>query len=195
LRCLRRGAAQAAPAASEQSVPNCSPTCAHESPAARASATKRSISTSPSCSSCALISIAVDDARRSSAPDTPIGMLPAPGGLNVDGLSIDAGDVDALLRVDPEEWLQEIGPMRDFYPSLRDSLLAELRRRSPGSSSGYSLRDSQTRSTSSPGSRASFSSRVMSVRPWVSAVAAMRRSAVPRRTSRPAVRAAVARRP
>ena len=60
------------------------------------------------------------------AVDTPIGLLPAPGGLNVDGVSIDAGDLDELLRVDAVEWLQEIGPIRDFYSSLGDSLPTEL---------------------------------------------------------------------
>jgi hypothetical protein len=53
----------------------------------------------------------------------------------------------------------------------------------------------QTSSVSRPGSRPSFSSRVRRVRPWVSAVAAISRSAVPRRTSRLALRAAIARRP
>jgi phosphoenolpyruvate carboxykinase (GTP) len=62
------------------------------------------------------------------AVDTPIGLLPAQGGLIADGLSIDAGDLDELLRVDPVEWLQEIGPIRDFYADLGDSLPTELQR-------------------------------------------------------------------
>jgi phosphoenolpyruvate carboxykinase (GTP) len=62
------------------------------------------------------------------AVDTPVGLLPAPGGLNVDGLSIGAGDLDELLRVNPVEWLEEIGPIRDFYAALGDTLPAELER-------------------------------------------------------------------
>jgi phosphoenolpyruvate carboxykinase (GTP) len=62
------------------------------------------------------------------AVDTPIGLLPAPGGLNVDGLSIGPGDLDELLRVNPVEWLEEIGPIRDFYAALGDSLPTELER-------------------------------------------------------------------
>ena len=58
---------------------------------------------------------------------TPIGMVPAPDGLNVDGLSIAAADLAALLRVDLDGWLGEIGPLRDFYASLGESLPAELR--------------------------------------------------------------------
>jgi Phosphoenolpyruvate carboxykinase C-terminal P-loop domain len=63
-----------------------------------------------------------------SALDTPIGLLPTPGALNVDGLSIDTADLEELLRVDPHEWLQEIGPIRDFYAALGDSLPPELLR-------------------------------------------------------------------
>jgi phosphoenolpyruvate carboxykinase (GTP) len=51
---------------------------------------------------------------------------PSAGGLNVEGLPIGAGDLDELLRVDPDDWLQEIGPIRDFYAALGDSLPVEL---------------------------------------------------------------------
>jgi phosphoenolpyruvate carboxykinase (GTP) len=56
-----------------------------------------------------------------SAVETPIGLLPR--GLNVDGLTV---DLDELLRVDPDEWLAEIGPIREFYASLGDTLPPEL---------------------------------------------------------------------
>jgi phosphoenolpyruvate carboxykinase (GTP) len=51
-----------------------------------------------------------------------------PGGLNVDGLSIESAHLEALLRVDPREWLPEIGPLRDFYATFGDSLAPELPR-------------------------------------------------------------------
>jgi phosphoenolpyruvate carboxykinase (GTP) len=60
------------------------------------------------------------------ALDMPIGLVPPPGGLNVEGLSIGTADLDALLRVDPDEWLAEIGPIREFYASLGDTLPPEL---------------------------------------------------------------------
>jgi phosphoenolpyruvate carboxykinase (GTP) len=66
---------------------------------------------------------------RVAAVDTPIGLLPGPGGLNLDGLSIDTGDLEELRHVDPGEWLQEIGPIREFYAALGDSLPPELERR------------------------------------------------------------------
>jgi phosphoenolpyruvate carboxykinase (GTP) len=66
------------------------------------------------------------------AVDTPIGLVPPPGGLNVEGLSIGAADLDALLRVDADGWLQEIGPIRAFYSSLGDFLPSELPRQLDG---------------------------------------------------------------
>ncbi len=40
---------------------------------------------------------------------TPVGILPARGELNLDGLSIDAGDLDKLLTIDRERWQEEMG--------------------------------------------------------------------------------------
>jgi hypothetical protein len=37
-------------------------------------------------------------------------------------VSIESTDLEALLRVDPREWPQEIGPIREFYATLGDSL-------------------------------------------------------------------------
>jgi len=58
-----------------------------------------------------------------------IGLLPAPGALEVAGLSV---DLDALLGVDRDGWLEEIGPIRDFYATLGDLLQAELQRQLDG---------------------------------------------------------------
>jgi phosphoenolpyruvate carboxykinase (GTP) len=62
------------------------------------------------------------------AVDTPIGLLPTRGALNVDGLAIDPAHLEELLRVDAHEWLQEVGPIRDFYAALGDSLPPDLTR-------------------------------------------------------------------
>jgi phosphoenolpyruvate carboxykinase (GTP) len=40
---------------------------------------------------------------------TPVGILPAKDELNLDGLAIDAGDLDRLLTIDPARWRQEMG--------------------------------------------------------------------------------------
>jgi len=60
------------------------------------------------------------------ARDTPIGRVPTEAGLNTDGLEISAGDLSAVLAVDPEEWLAEIEPMRAFYAQFGDRLPGEL---------------------------------------------------------------------
>jgi phosphoenolpyruvate carboxykinase (GTP) len=65
-----------------------------------------------------------DDAAE--AADTPIGRVPAPGALNTAGLALGADDVAELLRVDPDEWLAEIEPIREFYAKLGDRVPREL---------------------------------------------------------------------
>ncbi|WP_327289021.1 phosphoenolpyruvate carboxykinase (GTP) [Streptomyces sp. NBC_01198] len=40
---------------------------------------------------------------------TPIGVLPAPGALDTDGLGLSPADLDLLLTVDPEVWREEAG--------------------------------------------------------------------------------------
>jgi phosphoenolpyruvate carboxykinase (GTP) len=60
------------------------------------------------------------------ARDMPIGLLPALGDVNVDGLSVDPGDLDELLHVDVDAWLSEITPIREFYAALGHSLPVEL---------------------------------------------------------------------
>jgi phosphoenolpyruvate carboxykinase (GTP) len=61
------------------------------------------------------------------ARDTAIGRVPTAHGLDTDGLTIDAADLDELLRVDPEEWLAEIEPIREFYAQFGGKLPGELR--------------------------------------------------------------------
>ena len=65
--------------------------------------------------------------RAVEARDTPIGRLPTADGLDTDGLSIDGADLAELLRVDPEEWLAEIEPIREFYAQFGEKLPRELR--------------------------------------------------------------------
>jgi phosphoenolpyruvate carboxykinase (GTP) len=60
------------------------------------------------------------------AADTPIGRVPTEDGLNTGGLTIADDDLAALLRVDPDEWLAEIEPIREFYARFGDKLPGEL---------------------------------------------------------------------
>ncbi len=61
------------------------------------------------------------------AVETPIGLVPAAGSLNVDGLEIDADDLEALLTVDEAAVAAEIDQVRGHLDSVGDSLPGTLR--------------------------------------------------------------------
>ena len=61
------------------------------------------------------------------AIETPIGLVPAPGSLNVDGLDIDDADLEALLTVDEAAVAAEIDQVRGHLDSVGDSLPGTLR--------------------------------------------------------------------
>jgi phosphoenolpyruvate carboxykinase (GTP) len=61
------------------------------------------------------------------AVETPIGLVPAAGSLNVDGLDIDAGDLEALLTVDEAAVAAEVDQVRGHLDSVGDSLPSTLR--------------------------------------------------------------------
>ncbi len=61
------------------------------------------------------------------AVETPIGLVPAPGALNVDGLEIDQADLAELMNVDEAAVAAEIEQIREHLDSVGDSLPATLR--------------------------------------------------------------------
>lgn len=58
--------------------------------------------------------------------ETPIGHLPTPESLDLEGLDIAEEDLKDLLRVTPSDWLQKIPAFRDHYAQFGDKLPAEL---------------------------------------------------------------------
>ena len=58
--------------------------------------------------------------------ETPIGVVPAEGALNVDGLG--HADVERLLLVDRDEWAAEVPEIRAFFDRFADRLPPELSR-------------------------------------------------------------------
>jgi phosphoenolpyruvate carboxykinase (GTP) len=63
------------------------------------------------------------------AVPTPIGLLPAPGALDLDGLEISEADLDLLLTVDRQAWKLEADQIPEFFRGFGDHLptrLAEL---------------------------------------------------------------------
>ena len=65
---------------------------------------------------------------RDGGVETPIGIVPAPGALKLDGVGISADDVEALLRVDADEWTGELAEIRNFFSKFGDRLPPELGR-------------------------------------------------------------------
>jgi phosphoenolpyruvate carboxykinase (GTP) len=61
------------------------------------------------------------------AVDTPIGRLPAPGALDLQGLNVAPAAIDELLRVDVEAWSAELPVMKEHYDKFEDKLPAGLR--------------------------------------------------------------------
>ena len=62
------------------------------------------------------------------AVDSPIGSLPMPGGLTLDGVEIDDAALEELFRVDPEAFLAEADDIERFFASFGERLPAELQR-------------------------------------------------------------------
>ena len=61
------------------------------------------------------------------AVETPIGLLPAPGALDLDGLEIGEADLDLLLTVDRQAWKLEADQIPEFFRRFGDHLPARLR--------------------------------------------------------------------
>jgi phosphoenolpyruvate carboxykinase (GTP) len=75
-------------------------------------------------------------ARDASAADGPLGVVPAPGALDVSGLDLAESDLAELFAVDPAAWLAEAALTEEFFagfgervPSELHAELAELRAR------------------------------------------------------------------
>jgi len=52
---------------------------------------------------------------RAGAVETPIGLVPAPGAIDFDGLPVSRADQEALLHVNREEWAAEVPEIRAFF--------------------------------------------------------------------------------
>ena len=65
-------------------------------------------------------------AGRGEAVETPIGYLPAPGALNVDGLGLPENALNRLLHVDVESWRREVPLIREHFATFADRIPARL---------------------------------------------------------------------
>ncbi|WP_151083778.1 phosphoenolpyruvate carboxykinase (GTP) [Nocardioides cynanchi] len=60
------------------------------------------------------------------AVETPIGLVPAPGSLDIDGLDLTEDQVRQALAVDPEEWRSEVPQIREWFEKFGEQLPAVL---------------------------------------------------------------------
>ena len=61
-------------------------------------------------------------AGRGEAVETAIGLVPAPGAINVEGLDVSEADMAKLLDVDAQEWRDEVPNIREYYVQFADRL-------------------------------------------------------------------------
>jgi phosphoenolpyruvate carboxykinase (GTP) len=60
------------------------------------------------------------------AVETPIGLVPAPGALDIDGLDLTEEEVRQALSVHRDEWRQEIPQIKEWFEKFGDELPAVL---------------------------------------------------------------------
>ncbi len=63
---------------------------------------------------------------KADAVETPIGYVPTVDSLDVEGLDMDREAVEAVLRVDPAEWRQELPQITEWFDKFGDKLPAVL---------------------------------------------------------------------
>lgn len=64
---------------------------------------------------------------RADATETPIGDVPTPGSLDLDGLSISRQALDELLSVNPNDWVEEVAATGKFFEKFGNRLPDEIR--------------------------------------------------------------------
>jgi phosphoenolpyruvate carboxykinase (GTP) len=62
-----------------------------------------------------------------SATETPIGFVPTPDQLDLDGLDVDVADVAEALSVNADEWRQEIPLIEEWFDKIGDKVPSSLR--------------------------------------------------------------------
>jgi phosphoenolpyruvate carboxykinase (GTP) len=65
-------------------------------------------------------------AGEAGAVQTPVGLAPAPGTLDVSGLDVSADDLAELFRIDPVAWQRECDLTQEYFARFGDHLPAEL---------------------------------------------------------------------
>jgi len=61
-----------------------------------------------------------------SSESSPVGLVPTSGALDTDGLELPSDQVRAALRIDKEEWRQEIPLIKEWFATIGEKLPPEL---------------------------------------------------------------------
>jgi len=64
---------------------------------------------------------------RAAATGTPIGFVPTPDSLTLDGLDISRNALNELLLVDPNDWSDELDATAKFFEKFGSRLPKEIR--------------------------------------------------------------------
>ena len=64
---------------------------------------------------------------RAEARETPIGLVPGEGALDLEGLDIDPEALAELLHVEPEEWKAQLPQVHEHFAKFGDDLPQALR--------------------------------------------------------------------
>ncbi|MEW1960368.1 phosphoenolpyruvate carboxykinase domain-containing protein, partial [Kineococcus sp. NPDC059986] len=63
------------------------------------------------------------------ADQTPVGLVPAAGDLDVAGLDVPAADLAELFAIDPAAWTAELDELEAYFAGFGDKLPTELPQR------------------------------------------------------------------
>jgi phosphoenolpyruvate carboxykinase (GTP) len=64
---------------------------------------------------------------KAAATETPIGIVPTPDALTLDGLNVSRTTMEQLLSVDPSEWFKEHAEVGEFFQQFGSHLPGEIR--------------------------------------------------------------------
>lgn len=64
---------------------------------------------------------------RAAAQDTAMGLLPAPGALDLSGLSLSPDTMQSLFEVNPNDWIEDLQDQKAFFGKVGDRLPQALR--------------------------------------------------------------------
>jgi phosphoenolpyruvate carboxykinase (GTP) len=64
---------------------------------------------------------------RGDAVETPVGWVPAPGAIDIEGVDVSKEDMEEMLRIDHDEWRTEVRFIREHYAQFGDRLPETLR--------------------------------------------------------------------